>query len=137
MQWSDIQFSPSDRTLRQFAGLFLLVFGGLAAIEAIVRHRPQLAVVYAVLALVVGSVGLVAPRAVRFVYIGWSVVAFPIGWLVSTVVLGVLFYGVFTPIGLAFRAAGRDVLARRRTDVDSYWRPKMAAQSSREYFRQS
>jgi hypothetical protein len=137
MQWSDIQFSPNDRTLRQFASLFLLVFGGLAIVEATVRHRPMLAILYGALAIVVGSLGVIVPRAVRYVYVGWSVVAFPIGWLVSTVVLGVLFYGVFTPIGLAFRASGRDVLARRRTDVDSYWRPKPAAGSSREYFRQS
>jgi Saxitoxin biosynthesis operon protein SxtJ len=132
VQWSDIQFSPSDRTLRQFAGLFLLVFGILAAVEAVVRHRPQLAMVYGVLAVIVGFLGLIAPRAVRYVY-----VAFPIGWLVSTVVLGVLFYGMFTPIGLAFRASGRDLLARRRQPVDSYWRPKPAAKTSREYFRQS
>jgi hypothetical protein len=137
VQWSDIQFSPSDRTLRQFAGLFLLVFGALAVVESVVRHRPTLAIVYLTLALVVGVVGLIVPRAVRYVYVGWSILAFPIGWFVSTVVLGVLFYGVFTPIGLAFRASGRDVLARRRADVESYWRPKPAARSSREYFRQS
>jgi uncharacterized membrane protein HdeD (DUF308 family) len=137
VQWSDIQFSPSDRTLRQFAGLFLLVFGVLAVVEAVVRHRPQLAMVYGVLAAIVGFLGLIAPRAVRYVYVAWSVVAFPIGWLVSTVVLGVLFYGLFTPIGLAFRASGRDLLARRRPLVASYWRPKPAARTSREYFRQS
>lgn len=93
--------------------------------------------VYGVLAVIVGFLGLIAPRAVRYVYVAWSVVAFPIGWLVSTVVLGVLFYGMFTPIGLAFRASGRDLLARRRPPVDSYWRPKPAARTSREYFRQS
>jgi drug/metabolite transporter (DMT)-like permease len=138
VQWSDIQFSPSDRTLRQFAGIFLVVFGTLAVVEATLRHRPQLALVYGVLALVVGSLGLIWPRAIRPVFVAWSVVAFPIGWLVSTVTLGVLFYGLFTPIGLVFRAFGRDLLARRRTpNVQSYWRPKPAARTSREYFRQS
>ena len=137
MQWSDIQFSPSDRLLRQFAGIFLVVFGILAVVEATLRHRPQLALVYGILALAVGSLGLVWPRAVRGLFVAWSVVAFPIGWLVSTVILGVLFYGLFTPIGLAFRATGRDLLARRRVKVQSYWRPKPAARTSREYFRQS
>jgi hypothetical protein len=137
MQWSDIQFSPSDRTLRQFAGIFLVVFGSLSVVEATLRHRPQLAVAYGILALAVGSLGLVWPRAIRGLYVAWSVVAFPIGWLVSTAVLGVLFYGLFTPIGLAFRAFGRDLLVLRRTQVQSYWRPKPAARTSREYFRQS
>ena len=30
MQWSDIQFDPPRKTLRQFAGLWLVFFGGLA-----------------------------------------------------------------------------------------------------------
>ena len=137
MQWSDIQFSPSDRTLRQFAGILLVVFGLLSGFEAMVRHRPQLALLYAVVALTVGPVGLVRPRAVRGIYVGWSVLAFPIGWLVSTIILGVLFYGLFTPIAYVFRMAGRDVLARRRPDVQTYWTPKASPRDMREYFRQS
>jgi len=137
MQWSDIQFSPSDRTLRQFAGILLVVFGLLSGFEVMVRHRPQLALVYAVVALTVGPLGLVRPRAVKGIYVGWSVIAFPIGWLVSTIILGVLFYGLFTPIAYVFRMAGRDVLARRRADVQTYWTPKSSARDMREYFRQS
>ena len=41
MQWSDIQFHPPLKTLRQFAGLWLVFFGGLAAWQGIVlgtRH---------------------------------------------------------------------------------------------------
>ena len=30
MQWSDIPFVPSSRTLRQFAGLWIAVFGGFS-----------------------------------------------------------------------------------------------------------
>jgi hypothetical protein len=137
VQWSDIQFSPNDRTLRQFAAIFLVVFGILSLVEATVRHRPERALIYGLLALTVGSLGLIRPRLVRSVYVGWSVVAFPIGWLVSTAMLAVLFYGVFTPIGLAFRAFGRDLLARRRRNVATYWQPKPAARAVHEYFRQS
>src|SRR5262249_18312796 len=137
MQWSDIQFSPSNRTLRQFAGLFLLVFGAMAVVELTLRHRPQLALIYGVLAGAIGALGVLYPPSVRFVYVPWSVVGFPIGWVVSTLVLAVLFYGVFTPLGLVFRASGRDVLTRRRAQVDSYWSPKPAARTAREYFRQS
>jgi hypothetical protein len=137
MQWSDIQFSPADRTLRQFAGILLVVFGLLSGFEAIVRHRPQLALVYGLVALLVGPVGLFRPRAVRPIFVAWSVLAFPIGWLVSTTILALLFYGLFTPIALVFRVRGRDLLARHRPDVQTYWTPKPAARDPREYFRQS
>ncbi len=137
MQWSDIQFSPTERTLRQFAGLCLLVFGLLAIFETIVRHRSGLALVYGFVALVVGPLGLFRPQAVRPIYVGWSVLAFPIGWVVSSTILALLFYGMFTPLALVFRAFGRDVLARRHPDVRTYWTPKPAARNLRDYFRQS
>ena len=137
MQWSDIQFSPTDRILRQFAGILLLVFGLLAGFEAVVRQRPQLALVYAVIALTIGPLGLLWPRAVRPIFIGWCVLAFPIGWLVSTTILALMFYGLFMPIAFFFRVIGRDLLARRRRDVQTYWTQKPAARELREYFRQS
>ena len=137
MRWSDVQFNPTVRTLRQFAGLFLVVFGVLAAMELYAGVRPRLAIAYGAAALVVGGIGLVRPRAVRLLFVGWSIVAFPIGWMISTVMLGILFYGLFTPIGIVFRLVGRDALAIRRPDAPTYWKPKVGAKHSREYFRQS
>ena len=141
MQWSDIQFNPSEKTLRQFAGLFLVIFGVLALVESQYRHRPQLALVYGALAVVVGPLGLLRPQFVRPIWVGWSVVAFPIGWAVSTVFLALLFFGLFTPIGLLFRLFGRDALAIRKTERNTerttYWLPRSAAKDMRHYFRQS
>ena len=37
MQWSDIPFQPDRKTLRQFAGLWLVFFGGMALWQALVR----------------------------------------------------------------------------------------------------
>ena len=39
MQWSDIPFHPDRKTLRQFAGLWLVFFGGMALWQALVRGR--------------------------------------------------------------------------------------------------
>ena len=39
MRWSDIQFDPPRKVLRQFAGLWLLFFGGLALWEILGRGR--------------------------------------------------------------------------------------------------
>jgi RsiW-degrading membrane proteinase PrsW (M82 family) len=139
MQWSDIQFNPSEKTLRQFAGLCLVIFGALAIIDVQFRNRPTAALVEGALAVGLGPLGLIAPRALKPVWIVWMVVAFPLGWLVSTVFLGVLFYGVFAPIGLAFRFAGRDALALKRADPNrqSYWTSRTEPRDARQYFRQS
>jgi hypothetical protein len=123
--------------LRQFAGLWLLFFGGLALWHGLVRGNLLAGLLLAAAALGLGSLGLVKPRAVRLVFVGWMVVAFPVGWAVSHVVLGLAFYGVFTPVGLVFRLVGRDALGRRRHPAqESYWAPKPAASGAASYFRQ-
>ena len=50
MQWSDIPFHPTRTTLRQFAGLWILFFGGLAAWQGLARGHTTLATLFAVLA---------------------------------------------------------------------------------------
>ena len=46
MQWSDIPFHPPRKTLRQFAGLWLVFFGGMALWQALVRGHPTLGLVH-------------------------------------------------------------------------------------------
>src|SRR5262245_51553273 len=109
MHWSDIPLRPSTRTLRQFAALWLLFFGLLAVWQWLAKENVLLATTFALLAGVIGPLGLIWPQLLRWIYVGWMIAVFPIGWVVSRVVLAILFYGVFTPIGLAFRLTGRDV----------------------------
>lgn len=135
MRWSEISFNPSRNTLRQFAGLWVLFFGGGAVWQYAVRRDGDLALVLA-MATVVGWVGLLRPGAVRYVYVTLTVLAFPLGWAVSHLVLAVLFFGLFTPLGFLFRLAGRDPLALRKArGVDTYWQSKPAV-GVENYFHQ-
>jgi hypothetical protein len=137
MQWSDIPFHPDRKTLRQFAGLWLVVFGGMGLWEIYARGHRQLGTSIVALALTVGVAGLTRPEWVRMIYVGWMVLAFPIGWTISQVILLVMYFGLFTPIALIFRAIGRDPLQRsRRAGVESYWTPKPAPVDVRSYFKQ-
>ena len=137
MRWSDIPWSPPNRMLRQFAGLWLAVFGGMAAWHGIVRDRPARGAVLALLAVGVGGLGLWRPRVLRPLFVGWMVLAFPIGWTVSQVILLVMYFGLFMPIGLVFRLIGRDPLHRaRRAGVESYWTTKPVPVDVRSYFKQ-
>ena len=137
MRWSDISFDPSQRTLRQFAWLWLVFFGGMALWQALVKERITLGLILAALAVIIGSLGLTRPEWVRFLYVGWMILAFPIGWTVSQVMLAVIFYGLFTPFGLVFRAIGRDPLRRtRQSNRESYWEPKPMPTDLKRYFKQ-
>src|SRR5262249_49494445 len=95
------------------------------------------AIVFAVLALAVGPLGLFRPQAIRLLFVGLMILTFPIGWVVSRILLAFLFYVVFTPVGLVFKLLGRDPLSRRRQpNKDTYWAPKVVATDARSYFRQ-
>jgi hypothetical protein len=128
----------TDRVLRQFAGLWMLVLGGLAGWHWFAGGHRTLALVAAGLGLLVGTAGLARPSTIRPLFGGLMTITYPIGWLVSHVVLTVLFLGVFTPIAVLFRLIGRDALVRRRPpDVATYWRPRPMPDDVRSYFRQS
>ena len=137
MQWSEITKAPPQKMLRQFAGLLLLVFVGLAAWRVWNDRADGWAAVLAIVGVTVGVCGLVRPSAVRWIYTGWMVAAFPIGWTISWLVLALLFYGVFTPVALAFRLRGRDALRLRRQNERSYWTAKAPPPGVASYFRQS
>jgi len=137
MQWSDVQFDPSPKTLRQFAGLWLAFFGGIAAYQGLYKGHETAGTVLAAVALVGGLLGLAAPSAIKPVYVAWMVLAFPIGWTVSLIVLAILYYGLFTPIAAVFRLIGRDALDRTlQPAAATYWTPKPTTTDPRRYFKQ-
>src|SRR5262245_1709801 len=135
MRWTDIPLSPSDRTLRQFAGLWLLCFLSLAGWQALVHGRAAAAYLLFAAGILPGAVGLLRPRAVRPLFVGCTILAFPAGWLTSTLLLACLYYGLFVPLGLLFRLLGRDVLNLRRPDRATYWTARPAAEDARRYFQ--
>ncbi|MGH9672848.1 MAG: SxtJ family membrane protein [Bryobacteraceae bacterium] len=128
MLFSDINLHPDRRTLRQFAALWIIFFGAIAAWKS--------SLVVAAVAAAGGALGLAFPTAIRPVFVGWMILAFPIGWLISHVVLALVYFVVFLPIGLWFRVIGRDALALRKPDRDTYWSEKPAQEDVSRYFRQ-
>jgi hypothetical protein len=135
MRFSDLPLNPSARMLRQFAGLWIVFFGGLTW-HAAATGTQGVAIVWSLTALL-GFAGVVRPALLRPVFVGWMVLVFPIGWMMSQMLLAVLYYGLFTPLAVAFRLRGRDALRRRARPVgDSYWLPKPVTLEVRRYFRQ-
>jgi saxitoxin biosynthesis operon SxtJ-like protein len=136
MHWSDIDFQPPERTLRHFGGWWLLFLGGAALWQGIVADRMVSAFILAAVAFSGGVVGWLRPAWLRPIYTTGMVLAFPIGWLVSHVLLALLFFGLFTPLALIFRWVGRDPLQRQPPPArKSYWSRKPAPADVRRYFQ--
>jgi len=137
MTFSDIPFRPTSNALRQFAAAWLVFFLAVGMQQYFLRGHHTMGLVFAGAAVLVGTLGLVKPGAVRWIFVGWMVLAFPIGWLVSQVMLAVLFYLVLTPVAVLFRLSGRDLLARKPAPGrSSFWLPKKSPEDVRSYLRQ-
>lgn len=136
MRWSNIPRHPSDSTLRQFATIWLIAFSALGIVERL-RGHGWAALLFGALALIASVPGMARPRTVRGLYVGWMMLAFPVGWLISNTVLLILFFGIFTPVGLLMRLLGRDALRIRTKPGGSYWRSRRQPASVEQYFRQS
>src|SRR5687767_9165599 len=89
--------SVNARMLRQFAGVWLVFFAALSA-WSVYRGHDRQALVFAALALAAGPLGLVRPSAIRPLFVVLSAVTRPIGIVMTKVILGALFYLLFTPV---------------------------------------
>lgn len=83
-----------------------------------------------------GLLGVIVPAAIRWLFVGWMILAFPIGWTISHLVLALIFYGMFFPIGSIARLFGYDPLQLKRKPMDSYWLEMKPIENKDQYFRQ-
>jgi hypothetical protein len=134
----EINRNPSPSQLRQFSLLWFPAFW--AMVGMILWRRFDLFPVAVVLwsaAGVLGILGGIRPPLMRRVYVGMSLATYPIGWVVSHLVLGIVYYLVITPIGLAMRLIGRDPMQRRfDRSAPTYWIARDPEPAKERYFKQ-
>ncbi len=143
----DLDLDPDERTLRQFG---FIALGGLGAIGALAWFeglifaggwlgdaREPVAIVLLGIGGVAALLSLVYPKANKPLFIGLSVAAYPIGFVLSHVIMATLFFGIISPIGLLMRALGKDPLDNRPAgDAKTYWSECRPARPAASYFKQ-
>src|SRR3954469_15107638 len=96
-------FKPSRTMLRQFGAIGAVVFALLGA-KLFYSHTIFLILLSPVTSHTVGGAlfvvavfcaiaATVAPSMLRPLYVGLMIVGYPIGWVVSHVILAIVFYG--------------------------------------------
>ncbi len=133
----DINWHPSPKELRVFAVLQLVFFSIVAWAVQQRAGSAGWAVAILVATAIIGLVGLIKPRWLRLIYVVWMAAVFPIGLVVSHLLMAAVFYLVVTPIGLIMRLLGRDPMHRKLDrEAATYWQPRHPARGTRGYFRQ-
>ena len=135
---AQIDRNPSERELRQFAVFWFPLFWALAG-WLVLRHGGSLPVAAALwgLGALALAIGAFTPRRMRPAHAAMARVFFPVGWIVSHVILAVIYYGAVTPIGLILRLLGRRPLEHAFDPrAASYWRARGPERPPEDYFKQ-
>ena len=130
----NIRSEKSD--LRKFGitiGLFLMVIAGFLFWRGKKSFEILLASGFVLFVL-----GLVLPVVLKPIYWIWMILAALLGWIMTRVILGLLFYVVVTPIGMLSRLFGNNFLDLKwDKSKDSYWNVRTTRQRDNEdYERQ-
>jgi hypothetical protein len=99
------------------------------------RHQdPRLWALALTVILVVPA--LVAPRILAPVYRVWMLLGEVLAWINTRIILGVVFYGVVTPIGLLMRLTGRDPMRRQFERAGESYRVRCVPRPATHMMRQ-
>ena len=101
----------TKKTLRQFGlmvgGIFLFI-----GLWPFVWRQEAVRIWVVVPGVLLATAGLIAPGVLKHVYRGWMWVGHVMGWVNTRIILGILFYGMVTPMGLVMKLSGHDPMRR-------------------------
>ena len=106
--------------LREFGLTVGIAFGVLATL---LYWREKAHYIYFVpVSAALILLGLILPAVLRPVRKGWMTLAAGMGWVMTRVILTILFFGVFTPLGVIARMVGKQFLnVHIERSAKSYW----------------
>jgi hypothetical protein len=103
---------------------FGLIVGGIFALLGVwpmVWHGQPVRLWSLLLGGLLMALGLVWPQSLTQVYRLWMRLGEVLGWLNTRLILGALFYLMFTPMGLYMRLRGKDPMRRTLApEAESY-----------------
>lgn len=139
MSWiKDVSYELSKldfsvKSLRKFGitvgGIFVLI--GLWFLDQNIFEVTKYILLVVGIILLLG--GLFSPKKLNNIYKVWMGFAFVLGWVMSRVILSVLFVFVITPIGFLAKIFGKEFLDIKFNDnKSSYWIPKESKDTNYE-----
>ena len=112
----------NTKSLRKFGFSVGAVFCLLALWMFLKNHFPLALTILGIVGVLLMVMGLTVPNALKEIYKVWMGMAFAIGWVVSRILLAILFFLVLTPIGFIAHLFGKEFMdIRTNRASDTYW----------------
>jgi hypothetical protein len=135
LRWIDHTTDVPPQRLRSFG----LTVGGIFALIGLwpVLWRGQPPRLWGVvLAVVLVLPALLRPSSLTWGYRIWMALGEALGWVNTRIILGMVFYGLFTPIGLLRRYKGHDPMQRQWDAQAETYRTRRTPRPSSHMTRQ-
>ena len=114
----DKVFLPSNKSFGRF---FSIVFLLLAAFSSLKGHSYIFSAAFFLLSTLLLLITIYRDDILYPFNLYWFKLGLIIGKVVSPIVLGFIFYLIFTPISIISYIFGRDELRIRKKNTNSYW----------------
>ena len=135
MKMVEVNWSPTDRQLRQFGLIALVALPLLGWLWHLGATATQ---VLAAIGVLAAAIALLYPRALKYPFLTLCLLSLPFGIVMGEVILLLSFLTIFAPLALLFRLMGRDALQRGSIRARAtYWQPKAVPNGPGSYLRQS
>jgi len=118
MNANSSQNLPSDRS---FGLLISAVLFGLSIFAFIKSWSLSILIFLMLLSVPFGVVAIISPVKLRFANRIWFRFGYALGSIVSPLMLGLIYFGLITPVALISRFFGRDELSLKLRPGKSYW----------------
>ena len=131
-----VQWDPSQTELRKFARAMLIGFAVIGLIVAWRRNEFGTAT-YTLWGIGAAlAIAAFVPVVGRLVYLAIYVVTGIIGFFVSRIILTVIFFLLFAPLGLLLKAMGKDFLHLHKNAAGTEWIAHPGLRDRQSFYRQ-
>jgi hypothetical protein len=133
-----VNWKPSQRDLKGFRWMALMILPLIGLVLYLVKQVDwQYCAAIGAVGAAIWISGLISYRLTRVIYLVLVTLTFPIGLVVSLIIMGLFYFGIITPLGLLFRIMGRDSMCRRfDAKAKTYWVPHESSRAAERYFQQ-
>lgn len=116
------ELDSSPKSLRKFAFLIGLIVLIISFWFSLRYFSPFIYYFLGIIGMLLIVMGVFSPQGLKGIYKLWMGMAFAIGWVVSRILLMIIFYLVIMPVGLLARILGKEFLDKNMSiRKDSYW----------------
>jgi len=110
------------KKLRSFGITIGIAFIAISGV-LLLKHKDSL--LLAGISVLFFLISFVAPVFLNPFYIFWMKLAFVLYWINTRLILSLMFYFIFTPVGLILKLLRKDLLDRRIDKTEkTYWKKK-------------